>query len=93
MDDLDRGKIRNRECAGQLKDFSGLRFGKITPTDIDGFVAPMHYNEYLASKNKNIIKKLQDYNKDDLTAPIYILKKINKMRAGKYYDIEELRRL
>ena len=36
--DADRGKIRNRECAGQLKDFSGLRFGKITPTDIDGFV-------------------------------------------------------
>jgi len=38
MTDADRGKIRNRECAGQLKDFSGLRFGKITPTDIDGFV-------------------------------------------------------
>ena len=36
--DSDRGKIRNREAAGQLKDFSGLRFGKITPTDIDGFV-------------------------------------------------------
>jgi hypothetical protein len=38
MNDENRGKIRNRECAGQLKDFSGLRFGKITPTDIDGFV-------------------------------------------------------
>jgi len=38
MNDSDRGKIRNRECARQLKDFSGLRFGKITPTDIDGFV-------------------------------------------------------
>ena len=38
MNDAARGKIRNRECAGQLKDFSGLRFGKITPTDIDGFV-------------------------------------------------------
>lgn len=38
MNDEDRGKIRNRVCAGQLKDFSGLRFGKITPTDIDGFV-------------------------------------------------------
>jgi hypothetical protein len=37
MNDADRGKIRNRECAGQLKDFSGLRFGRITPTDIDGF--------------------------------------------------------
>jgi hypothetical protein len=38
MDDKDRGKIRNREHAQQLKDFSGLRFGKITPTDIDGFL-------------------------------------------------------
>ena len=38
MNDSERGKIRNRECAKQLKDFSGLRFGKITPTDIDGFV-------------------------------------------------------
>jgi hypothetical protein len=36
--DEDRGKIRNREFAQQLKDFSGLRFGKITPTDIDGFM-------------------------------------------------------
>lgn len=38
MIDENRGKIRDRECAKQLKDFSGLRFGKITPTDIDGFV-------------------------------------------------------
>jgi hypothetical protein len=36
--DENRGKIRDRECAKQLKDFSGLRFGRITPTDIDGFV-------------------------------------------------------
>lgn len=35
MNDADRGKIRNREFASQLKDFSGLRFGRITPTDVD----------------------------------------------------------
>lgn len=34
----ERGKIRNEEYAKQLRDFSGLRFGSITPTDIDGFV-------------------------------------------------------
>lgn len=34
----ERGVIRNREYAKQLKDFSGLRYGKITPTDIDGFM-------------------------------------------------------
>lgn len=34
----ERGVIRNREFAQQLRDFSGLRFGRITPTDIDGFM-------------------------------------------------------
>lgn len=34
----DRGVIRHRELASQLRDFSGLRFGAITPTDIDGFL-------------------------------------------------------
>jgi hypothetical protein len=33
-----RGVIRNRERAQQLRDFSGLRYGSITPTDIDGFM-------------------------------------------------------
>ena len=30
--------IKNREYAGQLKDFSGLQEGKLYPTDIDGFI-------------------------------------------------------
>ena len=34
----DRGKIRHREYSTQVNDFSGLLFGKITPTDIDLFV-------------------------------------------------------
>ena len=34
----ERGKIRNREYAQQIRDFSGLRYGKITPTDIDAFL-------------------------------------------------------
>jgi hypothetical protein len=33
-----RGKEYNRERAGQPKDYSGLTYGKITPTDIDGIV-------------------------------------------------------
>lgn len=33
-----RGTFRNREYAQQLKIFEGLRFGKITPTDIDAFL-------------------------------------------------------
>jgi hypothetical protein len=34
----DRGKIGNRPRARQIKDFSSLRWGNITPTDIDCFV-------------------------------------------------------
>ena len=34
----ERGAIRNRQLAMQIRDFTGLRFGKITPTDIDGFL-------------------------------------------------------
>lgn len=33
-----RGKIYNRERASQIKDYSGLRWGNITPTDIDGII-------------------------------------------------------
>jgi len=31
-----RGAIGNEKFARQLRDYSGLRYGKITPTDIDG---------------------------------------------------------
>lgn len=34
----ERGRIRNPELALVERDFSGLRWGAITPTDIDGFV-------------------------------------------------------
>ncbi len=33
-----RGVIRNRRYANQVRDYSGLRFGNITPTDIDGLI-------------------------------------------------------
>lgn len=35
--DVNRGVIQNRERARQIIDFSGIRYGNITPTDIDGF--------------------------------------------------------
>jgi len=37
-DDLNRGKIQHRGRSRQINDLSGLRFGKITPTDIDIFI-------------------------------------------------------
>lgn len=33
-----RGIIRNREHAAQLRLFTGMRWGNITPTDIDGLI-------------------------------------------------------
>lgn len=32
---VERGQIRNRALAQKIRDFSGLRYGKITPSDID----------------------------------------------------------
>ena len=34
----ERGEIRNRKEASRLRSYKSLQFGKITPTDIDGFV-------------------------------------------------------
>ena len=38
MKDSERGTIRHREFAQQLRDFSGLVFGQLSPTDIDCFL-------------------------------------------------------
>ena len=35
---MQRGKIVNRNRAAQIRDFTGLCFGNITPTDIDGLL-------------------------------------------------------
>ncbi len=34
----DRGVIKNRDYKQKIADFSGLRYGKITPTDLDCFI-------------------------------------------------------
>lgn len=36
-EDNNRGKIQYRARKRQLIDFSGVRYGNVTPTDIDGF--------------------------------------------------------
>lgn len=36
--DSNRGIIQNRQRARQIIDFSGLQYGKITPTDLDGLI-------------------------------------------------------
>lgn len=33
-----RGEIRDQQLGAQVRDYSGLRFGQITPTDIDGYI-------------------------------------------------------
>ena len=38
MANVERGVIRNREQARVLRDFSGLCWGTITPTDVDAFL-------------------------------------------------------
>lgn len=36
--DNNRGKVSNAKRAAQLRDFTGLRFGRITPTDLDALI-------------------------------------------------------
>ena len=66
MDEGERGRIKNRSRATQMKDFQGLKYGRITPTDIDLFIdlknrlfifaetklsgTPIHYGQKLALK-------------------------------------------
>lgn len=52
-----RGEIIHAARAQQINDFSGLLFGKITPTDIDGLI------EY---KNKAYVLLEVKYNNKDL---------------------------
>ena len=35
---VERGAVYNRAYAAQLRDFTGLNYGKITPTDIDAVI-------------------------------------------------------
>jgi len=37
-EDTKRGVIQNRSRATQINNFKNLRYGNITPTDIDGFI-------------------------------------------------------
>jgi len=77
---MDRGIINYRERARQLRDFSGLRFGNITPTDIDGFIdfgnkyfvimefkvegTPLTYGQELALER--LVDNLQDNGKPSI---------------------------
>lgn len=35
---MERGRIQNRERSLQVKDYSGLRYQNITPSDVDGMI-------------------------------------------------------
>lgn len=47
----ERGVIRNRDAALQIRNFSGLRYGNITPTDIDGMIE-YHNRGYVLIETK-----------------------------------------
>ncbi len=74
----------------ELGDFFGFQWKH---QDINGFDAPFIYNEYIESKNKEIITKLQEYNRDDVFALQHIINKIKKMQKEKPYTPEQLQKL
>lgn len=51
--DEDRGKIHIRDRAQQIRDFSGLRYGKVTPTDIDACLEMRQYNAIILYEFKS----------------------------------------
>jgi hypothetical protein len=53
MHDVPRGVIKNREFATQIRDFRNLRFGNITPTDIDGAIE-YHNKAYVYIETKYV---------------------------------------
>lgn len=57
--DNNRGKIQFRERAKQIIDFSGLRYGLITPTDIDG-VIEYHDKAYIFLEFKLFDREMPD---------------------------------
>ena len=59
-DDEKRGSIQNREMAKQLVDFSELKYGRITPTDIDGL---------LEWREKNVIV-FMEFKYEDAELPV-----------------------
>jgi len=51
---MQRGRIYYKKRAAQFNDFSGIRYGKMTPTDIDGHLE--YHNElhiFFEGKSKN----------------------------------------
>lgn len=66
-----RGDLYNPKRASQLRDYSGLRYGNITPTDIDGIIEYQnkayvilefkHKNSAAISKGQNLcLERLTD---------------------------------
>ena len=53
-----RGEIHNRERARQIRDFSGIIYGNITPTDIDGLIE-YHGKGYIILELKLVGTKIQ----------------------------------
>ena len=89
---VERGKIRNREFASTLRDFAGLRWGSITPTDIDGFldfgnkafvfIESKHENGTLRGGQKLALERLVD----SVSVPAILI--VAKHNAGAGDDID-----
>jgi hypothetical protein len=59
MPNENRGKIINEDRAKQLRDFGGLLFGNITPTDIDGLIE-YHNKAYVIMEFKHRDNEIPD---------------------------------
>lgn len=77
----------------KLKELGSFLGFKWRHPDIDGFNAPILYNQFIQSKDRKIIRKLQEYNQDDVLVLWHILQKIKKMQVGKSYSSVDLQNM
>lgn len=93
---IERGIIRHRERARQVVDFSGLRFGNITPTDVDGLIE-FRNRCFLFIELKHVVKPTLDAGQrmalerlaDDLRKPTLVLVALHDTRADEDIDAAE----
>lgn len=58
--DGNRGRIQFRNRARQIIDFRGIRYGKITPTDIDGLIEYRRLGAYALFEFKHVGAEVPD---------------------------------
>lgn len=70
-----------------LKSVANILGYKWKNPEIDGFDIPFLYHEYIESRDESIIKKIIEYNRDDVMSMPYLIEKLRKVEVIDSSDI------